>query len=462
MPTRQKRGRKQVVTTTLTTRIPRSWVIPTAEVTAEDPRNARILKTLTILLCANIFLQRIAIPVAGAQLQLILPITIVGVIVMMSHGDIQVNVGRVRAYLLAMTACCAAALVSFLRELDDSAITSLILLFATYVPLCFGLAPSDARSIFPRVLDRFVTLTTILAGIAIFQFAIQLVGWQYTDVLKQVVPDNFRMHGFNTSYPVQYGSSLYKSNAFICLEPSFCSQFLAFGLVVCVLRSGSWWRYVLYVLALLSTVSGTGVVLLAVALVLLSVHKGARFATTAFVGVAIVVTILSFTPAASIFAERATETSSNNSSGSLRFVQPYTRTWDALDKDPVTVLFGSGPGFADRDAIEFFLRTSLPLNYALLPKLVLEYGVIGTVAFLAFVLSMFVRGSPSFVLSGSVIVFYSVLSGGLLSPVVTTLGMLLVSWFTTTPEDERWNRPRVTAQIDPAFAAPLAPAQHSV
>ncbi|WP_018634645.1 hypothetical protein [Parafrankia elaeagni] len=450
-----------MVTTTLTTRIPRSWVIPTAEATERRPGNARILKTITVLLCANIFLQRLALPAAGAQLQLILPITIIGVAVMLSHGDIQLNIGRFRTYLLAMTTCCAAALVSFLRELDDSALTSLVLLFATYIPLCFGLAPADAKAIFPRVLDRFVTLTTILAGIALFQFAIQLVGWRYTDVLS-VIPADFRMQGFNTSYPVQYGSDLYKSNAFICLEPSFCSQFLAFGVVVCVLRNGSWWRYLLYVLALLSTVSGTGVLLLAAALVLLSVHKGARFATTALAGVAVVVLILSFTPAASIFAERATETSSNNSSGSLRFVQPYTRTWDTLGKDPATVIFGQGPGFADRDAIAFFLRTDLPLNYALLPKLVLEYGVLGTVAFLAFLLSMFVRGSPSFVLSGAVVVFYSVLSGGLLSPVVTTLGMLLVSWYTVTPEDERWSRGRPSPRAAAPSGTLLAPAQRDV
>ncbi|WP_248831669.1 hypothetical protein [Frankia sp. Mgl5] len=463
-PTQQERGRELVVTTTLTTRIPRSWVIPTSEAADRRPENARILNTLTVLLFCNIFLQRLAIPVAGAQLQLILPITIVGVIVMMSRGDIQVNVGRLRAYLLAMTACCAAGLVSFLRELDDTALTSLILLFGTYIPLCFGLAPADSRALFPKLLDRFVNLTTILAGIALFQFAIQLVGWQYTDVLS-FIPADFRMHGFNTSYPVQYGSHLYKSNAFISLEPSFCSQFLGFGIVVCVLRGGSWWRYVMYVLALLSTVSGTGVLLLAAALVLLSVHKGARFATTALVGVSIVVLILSFTPAADIFAQRATETSSNNSSGSLRFVQPYTRTWEALDKDPLTVLFGSGPGFADRDAAAFYLKTSLPLNYALLPKLVLEYGVIGTVAFLAFVMAMFVRGSPSFVLSGSVIVFYSILSGGLLSPVVTALGMLLVSWFTATPEDERWSRSRESPPADPGSPPPpgrLTPAQRSV
>jgi hypothetical protein len=426
-----------VVTTTLTTRIPRSWVIPTQEAGSGRTANDATLRVLTVLLFCEIFLQRIALPVGGSQVQIILPITYVFLAIMLWRGGLSRNSGRMTGYLVAMTACSLSALMSFLRQADDTSVTSLMLLLATYVPFIYGLRPADARALLPRLLDRFIIMITVLAGLALFQFAIQLVGVPYTDVVKDVVPSNFLMHGFNTSYPVQYGSSLFKSNAFVCLEASFCSQFLGFGIVVCVLRGGGWWRLPMFVLAILSTVSGTGLLLLACAGVLLAVHKGAKFAFSALLGVSLIALVISFTPASSVFAARATETSSSTSSGSLRFVQPYQRTWDALGKDPATVVFGSGPGYADRDASAFFQRTGLPLNYALVPKLVLEYGVLGTVTFISFIVAMFVRGSQSFVLSGSVLIFYTVLSGGLLAPVVTGLGLLLVAWFTVTPEDSR-------------------------
>ncbi|CAO5181160.1 O-antigen ligase like membrane protein [Frankia sp. AiPs1] len=424
-----------MVTTTLTTRIPRSWVIPTQDAGSGRAANEATLTVLTVLMFFEIFFQRIALPVGASQVQIILPITYVCLAIMVYRGGLSRNNGRMTGYLVAMAGCSLSALACFLRQKDDTSFTSLLLLLATYVPFVYGLRPADARALLPRMLDRFLIMITVLAGLALFQFAIQLVGVPYTDVVGNIVPSNLLMHGFNTSYPVQYGSSLYKSNAFVCLEASFCSQFLGFGIVVCVLRGGHWWRLPMFILAILSTVSGTGLLLLACAGVLLAVHKGARFAFSALLGVGLIVLIISLTPASSIFAARATETSSSTSSGSLRFVQPYQRTWEALGKDPLTVAFGTGPGFADRDASAFFSRTGLPLNYALIPKLVLEYGVVGTVVFASFIVAMFVRGSQSFVLSGSILIFYTVLSGGLLAPVVTGLGLLLVAWFTVSPED---------------------------
>jgi hypothetical protein len=446
--------------TTLTTRIPRTWVIPSPDVAERDAVAERAtLRLLTFLLFCEIFLQRIGLPLAAAGIPLIL-LVLFGVMgLLLARGDLQTNLGRTRAYLIAMAACSGAALVAFTRGGTNASLTSLLLLIVTYLPFCFGLSPAHRASLLPKLLDRFVLMTTVLAGLALAQFALQLAGWKYSDIVGNLVPANLQMHQFNTSYPVKYGSSLYKSNAFVCLEPSFTSQFLAFGLVVSVLRNARKWRLPVYVLAILSTVSGTGVVLLAVALVLLAVHKGARFALTAFAGVAIVIVALSFTPAANIFAQRATETSSSSSSGSLRFVQPYTRMYDVMTADPITTMFGRGPGWSDRDAASFFAQTSLPLNYALLPKLLLEYGLVAGVAFLAFMSAAFVRGSPSFVLSGSNLVFYVLLSSGLLNPVVVYLGLLLLGWFTADMHTLARPAPTPrTATTPPPRRRSLAPA----
>ncbi|WP_322760176.1 hypothetical protein [Frankia sp. Cr2] len=405
-------------------------MIPEPAAAVTDPAaDRRTLRLLTVLLFGEVFLQRLAVPVGSTQVPLMLPGILGGTVVLLARCDLAANMGRTRAYLIAMAACVSAALVAFIRGLDDNSLTSLLLLVVTYAPFCYGLRADVSATLFPRVLDRFAIMTAVLAGLAVAQFGLQLAGWHYSDIIGGILPPDLVMRNFNTSYPVAYGADLYKANGFVCLEPSFCSQFLAIGLVVSVLRGVRWWRLLLLVVAILATVSGTGVILLAAALVLLAVHKGPRFAMTAAAGIALVVTVVSFTPAADVFAERATETSTSSSSGSLRFVQPYTRTFDRLGGDPLTVLFGSGPGWSDRDADQFMQNTGLPLNYAMLPKLVLEYGLVGGTAFLALVVLAFVRGSPSFVLSGAVLVFFTVLSSSLLSPVVVYLGLLLVTWF---------------------------------
>ncbi|WP_239310405.1 MULTISPECIES: hypothetical protein [unclassified Frankia] len=416
--------------TSLTIRIPRSWAIPDPDAAVTDPAAARRpLRLLTMLLFGEVFLQRLAVPVGSAQVPLMLPGVLGGAAVLLARGDLVADMGRTQAYLVAMAACVSSALVVFTRGLDGNSLTSLLLLVVTYAPFCCRLRADTSVALFPRLLDRFAVMTAVLAGFAVAQFGLQLLGWHYSDIIGGIVPPELIMRNFNTSYPVAYGSSLYKANAFVCLEPSFCSQFLAIGLVVSILRGVRRWRLPLLVVAILTTVSGTGVILLAAALVLLAVHKGPRFAATAVAGLALVVTAVSFTPAADVFAERATETATSSSSGSLRFVQPYTRTYDRLGGDPLTVLFGSGPGWSDRDADEFMHSTGLPLNYAMLPKLVLEYGLVGGAAFLVLIVWAFVCGSPSFVLSGALLVFYMVLSSSLLSPVVVYLGLLLLTWY---------------------------------
>ena len=422
-------GSASELVTTLTTRIPRTWVIPTAEAPHRDVEaDSSTLRVLTILLVCELFLQRLVVPAAGTGVPVILPITLVGAVVLVRRGQLRTNLVRSRAYLIAMAACVLVAFTSFARGEPDASLNSLMLLVVTYAPFIVGLSREQARLLLPRLLDRFVILAGVLAGLALGQFGLQLVGVHYADVLGDLVPSQFLAQNFNTSYPVHYGSTLYKSNAFVGLEPSYTSQFLAVGLIVSVLRRTRVWQIALFLLAILSTVSGTGILLVGFAGVLLAVHKGLRFTLSALTVLVILVGALSLTPAAKIFASRATETSSSGSSGNLRFVTPYVRTWDNLSANPERALFGNGPGWSDRDSQAFSARTGLPLNYALLPKLLLEYGLVGSIGFLVLMAAAFIRGSPSFVLTGTMLFFYIVLSSSLLNPVVGYLVLLLLSW----------------------------------
>ncbi len=417
--------------TTLAERIPGPTGAPV--VTEEAVQAVRggertVLRLLTLSLAFNIFGMRLGLPLSTSGVPVLLPVVYGIVIYLRLRGEMVLSAHRTMGYLAAMAACTFAAYLSFARGRSDTSLTSLLLLVATYAPFCFGLRP-DRKALFDRLLGRFVTLTTVLAWLAVAQIALQLAGWKYSDLLASVVPRSFLLHNFNTSYPVQYGASLYKANGFICLEPSYCSQYLALGLVAYIVRGAHWRKVLLYIVATLATVSGTGLLLLAGAMVVVSVRRGPRFAATVLLLVGLVALAISFTPAAAPFEKRLTETSSSQSSGSLRFVQPYSRMWDGLGKDPASVAFGQGAGYADRDATTFFDNTGLPLNYAMLPKIILEYGVIGSAFFLIFLYSAFTRGTPSTELSGATIVFVTILSGSLLSPTVMYTPLVLIVWF---------------------------------
>ncbi len=86
---------------------------------------------------------------------------------------------------------------------------------------------------------------------------------------------------YNYSYEIYYGSSILKSNGVVFLEASFASQFLALAIIVQILLGGGRLRLVLFGAALVSTLSGTGLLLLAAGLALLAVRRGGQWATRA-------------------------------------------------------------------------------------------------------------------------------------------------------------------------------------
>jgi len=123
------------------------------------------------------------------------------------------------------------------------------------------------------------------------------------------------------------------------------------------------------------------------------------------------------TPAADFLLSRSDEASQSGSSGSLRFVQPYTEVFAGLQAEPVRYLVGAGPGTADRllesDAGG---KVGEAVVYTIAPKLAFEYGLIAAVVFMAFMLVSILRGPPMPALPAAVIFMLFFLSGSLLQP----------------------------------------------
>ena len=77
-------------------------------------------------------------------------------------------------------------------------------------------------------------------------------------------------------YPIEYGSEYYKSNGVFMLEPSHFSQILALGVIAELASRRRTTRLAILSLALLTTYSGTGPLLLAIMSPLLAPLVGFR------------------------------------------------------------------------------------------------------------------------------------------------------------------------------------------
>jgi len=309
-------------------------------------------------------------------------------------------------------------------------LTSLGLLVVVYTPYCFSMSPR-ARRLFPDVLEYFQKIMVIIAPVCLAQFAAQFVGWQFRDLLD-FLPENMLAHNFNTSYTLYYGSSIYKSNGIIFLEPSFASQLLALAIIIQLVLGGRRGRILLFVAALLTTFSGTGMILLVTGLLVLAVRRGGRWLWRMVVTVALAAIVLGGlvggTEAAGRFLSRATELSEQGSSGNSRFVAPYEVVFGALSTDPAAMLVGRGAGSLTSD-LEYFSATDIAASYPALPKLLGEYGMPATMTFLMFLLTVFFLRVRSITLAVMVCMLFFFLSGALLEPQIVYLSWLLTALF---------------------------------
>jgi hypothetical protein len=411
-------------------------------------RPRQTLRWLKALLLVDVLLQRVAVPV-GTGVSIMLPVTLLVAGALVLDKSLLIDVRRTRQYLIGMGTVTVAALTAYTSGAVDASFTSWLLLVSTYLPFCLVLRAASP-AMYEDVLDFFIRVVGIVAILAVVQYAVQLVGWQYEDLLGQVVPPKWLLAGFNTSYPVRYGSPIFKSNAFVCLEPSFCSQLIGLALVALLQRRGDWRWLVLLVPALLTTVSGTGLLILAAGLAGLAVDRGIRWAAQLLLVTLLAVLALSLSPAFSLYSSRATEAKSSDTSGSLRFVQPYTNMWTEM-ADTRVLLLGQGPGYGDRQSRLYIANTGLPLQFGTLPKLVVEYGVVAAVAFLLLVVPAFTAGPGGTGLKAAVLIFYFVLGGNLLAPGAVYLALLLTGWFSSATDPVK-TRSREARVQDPLAA----------
>lgn len=398
-----------------------------------------------------VLLQRIAVPFGGAPISATLLVVLIAFAFLLLSGSLVEDRVRTGLYLVGTSVCLVSAVASFVWR-EGPSFTSILLLVILYAPFTYVLRPA-LLDLFPHVLEFFCKLMILGALIAVAQWLAQLGGWQFTDYLAQVVPEDFLVPDYNTSYPLRYGSEMWKSNGLFFLEPSFCSQFLALALIAQLVQGEKRWRIPLYAFGLLTTVSGTGLVLLGFGLAVLAWRRGALWSLVILAATTIATIAVAVTPAGQIFVERAAEARDPDSSVSLRVNDPYVRAFRNLGRDASAPLIGHGPGFVEQEAEAHLQRTQLTLAFPVVPKLAAEYGIAAAILFTAFLVAAFGARTPSATLAACLLFMHFTLSGSLLQPQTVYLALILASMFATIVPIRRY---------DPVPAPTLTPQQAAI
>lgn len=338
------------------------------------------------LFAANFLLQRISVP--ALSIPIIVPLAVLWVGSALYFGVVTINARRLLLWLAGAGISAALVIAQVLWvEGPYVSVTSWALWMTVWFPLVVHLTDRRPET-YRRALRGISNVGLGIAALTLLFTGTQYVGIPYRDWLGQVVPSSLLVSGYVVSYPITYGSPIYKSNAWIGLEPSFVSFMLGICLVAAIIVRLHWWKVVTLALAMLATTAGSGLAIVIgfVGLSLLTGRAGSlrRYAIPAIgLGAVFATTLLGQS-----ILDRVTEAGQSRSSTSLRMIEPYEFLWPHWLTDPVGMIVGRGPGssawIVNNSGIDGLLVPSVA-------KVVFDYGVIGGVILIALIASTFVR-----------------------------------------------------------------------
>jgi hypothetical protein len=368
-----------------------------------------VSRWLVVVLFTSIFLQRFALPIAPDGIAFNLLVTTLAVAVLAFRGSLVMDTTRtVMFFVLAATVSLSAALNAGMASMP-----SLALLLIVYIPYMFSLRPEVAETVFQNCVRAFQVMVLICAFMGIAQFIAQFViGNSIPFTFKGIVPEELLLQNFNTANPLAWSSPYFKSNGFFLVEPSTFSQYLAIAIVLELLYRGATWRLLVFGLALPTSYSGTGLILLALLTPWVMLHKrayGAIFGALVFG--AIIIATGSLWNADALFS-RVNEFGSENSSANARFVAGAWLIGDFLLDSGRDLVFGLGPG----SYVQFAKLVTYSPHDPAWAKLIFEYGLFGSLVFWPFFLVALFRGAPSRWVSWAMLIGYFTFGGMLLDP----------------------------------------------
>lgn len=387
--------------------------------TPDERRSARWVGALFLLI---VLLQRFSVP-GMPEVALLIPAVIIWTIAAIARGVATLDQSRLTWWLAA--AFLGSALMLIQNRWVPGAeisITAWGLIFAVWAPFTVRLVHRGAPAYMAMLRNITIISATLAAG-AVAMVGSQLLGFPYRDWFAERVPEALQLGGFVLSYPIVYGSDLYKANAWIGLEPSMVSVQIGLGLLAAIFVRAHIGVVVLLLLGLISTVSGSGIVMVGVGLVVMVLHR-CRVLLLRYAPLALATVVAStFTPFGQLLLDRSTEFQSDGSSASLRALEPYSVLYPRWIENFSGVILGYGPGSSQRVVNETNILGLLVPTPA---KIFFEYGLIAGLVLATFMLMCY-WGSPSRTFGLALLASLLVLQPGTTTIVIVAPLLVLVT-----------------------------------
>jgi hypothetical protein len=371
------------------------------------------------------FLSKFAIPPFGKQgIGISLFILLGAVIAGTVGGGMRIEPRRLTLYFMLVGSL---GLIQILQPEAFSPL-SLLLLVAVHLPYVVTVPHSDDGD---RIVELFLGIATILALLGIAQYGLQFfVDPSLLFPIENFVPDTLIVQHFNHQAAMEYGSHEFRANGVFMLEPSFFSQLLAVAVIAEWCTRARMTRLAIFGLALIASFSGTGIVVLAICLPLcLVAQRRWGLLLTGVVAAVAIVLVHEYVHEIRILS-RAGEFSSTHSSGYSRFVAGFYLFEQFLWHEPWRALFGYGAGAFTNYAS----RGQSGGDEMALFKIVIEFGLVGAVAYFGFLFCcLFYSPAPRVLILAVAITYFL---NGIYTPFAHGLALSLLLW-KPVPDNER-------------------------
>jgi hypothetical protein len=378
-------------------------------------------------LVAATFLSKISAPPLGERgLSLILPLTTLALTIGLLSGRMRFAPARLTAFLLAYTCLMLLQLVHADRFSPGS------VAIMGFLGLAYTLESNTVDSLTAR--RAFGIVAVVIAALGVAQFLIQfLLSTAATFPIETFVPPEWRTQRYNNVIPLHWGATVYKANGVVMLEPSDFSQLCAIGIINELAneltnelrKKARLIRLAVLGAGLLTSYSGTGLVVLAVALPAF-VMLQRRWSVILYGMLAVSLLMIFAEPLhLDVISSRAHEFESSDSSGYARFVAWRhlfaARVWT----DPVATWLGHGAGAFAAASVEYGAAEMV------FSKILFEFGLLGGVTYFAFILWCLMRAPVPLAVRIAVAVAYFM--NGAYSPWFTGLALGLLLWPSSSP-----------------------------
>ena len=388
------------------------------ETTTDELRAARWVAVLFLLV---VLTQRFSLP--NQPIPLLLPV--IGAWTVAAHAKGVVIVDRARLGFWLAAACIGALVMPVQAQLVPGAqisITAWGLLVAVWLPFIVRLVHGSTAAYLAML--RYATWIGVgLAALCLLMMASQFAGLPYQDFFSLVVPGPLQMDGFVITYPITYGSAIYRANGWLGLEPSMVSAQLGLALLSAILVKARSWQIVMILAGLAAAVSGSGIAIAGVGLAVMLVFRSRKLVVRYLPVAAIALVAIVRTPFGQSLIGRSTEFQNQNSSTSLRALQPYQELFPIWRGHLSGVLLGYGPGSSQRVVESFGIVGLLVPSPA---KIFFEYGLLAGGVVAAMMLVCY-WGGPSRAFAASLFVSLWVLQPGTTTMVIVAPLLIFVT-----------------------------------